>query len=121
MWKQYVGRVRYSKEKYQSATLFQFFSIPIVGPDWLPPICVCISKATVFYTKAVVEVYPEGGFGLCDMSWKYNVAGWPLVALGAAADDDKEKDTAVMGLMMAFGPCAERGRKMCGGNAAVYL
>ena len=107
IWSDFAAKNEYSRDRFDRASLFDLFSIPVAEEtplDPLAPIYVCISRAMRAYTAKSIEKYTRGGYGLCDCSWKYRCAGLQILAIGIGADhyDCQAMDTLNMGLMMGL-------------------
>ena len=60
VWKSFCDSIAYSEEAFKQEHLFKLFSIPLDGPGEHPPMYVCISRATVHYTRQAMKHSRKG-------------------------------------------------------------
>jgi hypothetical protein len=125
VWRNFVRAIAYSPEEFHRASMFQLFSVPIVGGNGAPPLAVCVSRAMVEYTKTA-RARHDKGHGMCDFSWKYNVAEWPLCAIGSGTHWlDLRKFKRSTGLITALSTlpkeCHRSAKEMWLSVRAIYI
>ena len=104
LWQQYIESIAFTRQKWESAEMFQLFSVPTGGER---NVCLLTCKAFLEYVKFWTGSRKKGSVCI-DCSWKMNVCEWPAVAIGCMGQhhDPKAGFRRATGLpaSIAFGP-----------------